>query len=116
MSNYEISRLRKIHRNKARLKSLGLGNDGEGKNSSKLRKTSMRGLYYPDDDALEADVFNEDYNDKYCSSIPAEAPYDRSRNRIMGGPQLLKYASKADYCHYKEERKAYTDSARRKLM
>ena len=39
MSKYEISRLRKIHRNEARLKSFGLGNDGEGKHSSKVRKT-----------------------------------------------------------------------------
>ena len=60
MSQYEIRRLRKIHRNKARLKSLGLGNhrneatlkrrglgnngDEEGKHSlkKKVRKTSMR--------------------------------------------------------------------------
>jgi hypothetical protein len=60
MSQYEIRRLRKIHRNEARLKSLGLGNhhikatlkrrglgndgDEEGKHSSKkkVRKTSMR--------------------------------------------------------------------------
>ena len=122
MSNYEIRRLRKIHRNEARLKSLGLGNDGEGKRrSSKVPKTSMRvkpgdGLYYPDDDAYEADVFNEDYDDKYRSSIPSEAAADRNRNRIMGGPQLPDNATRADYRHYKAERKAYTDSARRKLM
>ena len=123
MSKYEIRQVRKIHRNEARLKSLGLGNDGEGKHSSKVhktskvRKTSMRvkpgdGLYYPDDDAFEADVFNEDYDDKYCSSIPAEAACDRNCNRIMGGPQLPENASKANYRHYKAERKAYTDSAR----
>jgi len=122
MSNYEIRRLRKIYRNKARLKSLGLGtrrnearlksvglgNDGEGRHSSKVRKTSMRvkpgdGLYYrPDDDAFEADVFNEDYNDKYCSSIPAEAACDRNRNRIMGGPQFPENATKVVFTRHQE--------------
>ena len=105
MSNYEIRRLRKIRRNEAKLKSLGLMNDGEGKHdSSKVPKTSMRvkpgdGLYYPDNDAFEADVFNEDYNDKYRSSIPAEAFCDRNRNRIMGGPQPPDNAMRAEYRH-----------------
>ena len=105
MSNYEIRRLRKICRNEAKFKSLGLMNDGEGKHdSSKVPKTSMRvkpgdGLYYPDNDAFEADVFNEDYNDKYRSSIPAEATCDRNRNRIMGGPQPPDNAMRAEYRH-----------------
>ena len=120
MSNYEIRRLRKIRWNEAKLKSLGLWNDGEGKHSSKVPKTSTRKpgvvLYNQDDAAFEADVFNEDYNNKYQSSIPAEAACDRNRNRIMGGPQLPKDPTMADYCHYKAERKVYTDSARRKLM
>ncbi len=34
----------------------------------------------------------------------------------MGGPQPPKNAWKADYCHYKAERKVYTNAARRKLM
>jgi hypothetical protein len=44
MSNYKICRLCKICRNEARLKSLGLGNDGGGggERISKVCKTYMR--------------------------------------------------------------------------
>jgi hypothetical protein len=71
---------------------------------------------YRDNDALQADVFNEGYTNKYFSSIPGEAACDRNCNRIMGGPQPPKDSSNAERCQYKTKRKAYTDVACRKLL
>ena len=75
-----------------------------------------QGLYYREDDALLDEVFNEDYVEKNFSSIPNEAACDRTRNRIMGGPQPPMNASNGDMRMYKAQRKAYTDGKRRKVL
>jgi hypothetical protein len=53
--------------------------DGGGKCSS-----TGKGLYYPDDDALFDDIFDDDYIEKHFSSIPDEPACDRNPNQIMG--------------------------------
>ena len=67
-----------------------------------------QGLYYRDDDALVAEVFDEDYKEKNFSSIPDEVACDRNSNRIMGEPQPPINALTAELRMYKAQQKAYT--------
>ena len=93
----------------------GGGKCGPGEKPS-MRVQPGQGLYYPDDDALLDDVFDDEYNEKYCTSIPSEAACDRNRNRIAGGPQRPDKCTKSEERFYQRERKAYTDNHRRTLM
>jgi hypothetical protein len=77
---------------------------------------SGQGLYYCEDDALQADVFDEDYNEKHFSSIPAEAACDCNHNHIVGGPQRPMNPSNLEDRQYKVQHKSYTDNQRRKLL
>jgi hypothetical protein len=47
---------------------------------------TVDGLYYPDDNVLLDDIFDEDFMEKHFLSIPDEPACDRNCNRIMGGP------------------------------
>ncbi len=51
------------------------------------RGPTVDGLYYPDDDVLLDDIFDEDYMEKHYFLIPDEPACDRNCNQIMGGPQ-----------------------------
>ena len=80
--------------------------DGGGK-----RGPTASGLYYPDDDVLLDDVFDDDYMDKHFSSIPDEPASQRNRNRIMGGPQPPgPNATKEEREAYENKQKAFTDA------
>ena len=77
--------------------------------NSSMRVHPGSGLYYSDDDAKMDEVFDDDYNAKYFSSIPSEDVQARRRTRVKGGPNLPPNATKKE----KAERKAYTDRQRR---
>jgi hypothetical protein len=71
-------------------------------------------LYYPDDEALLDDIFDDDYMEKHFSSIQDEPTCDRNCNRIMGGPQPLDAnATDEEKNRYILKQKAFTDTARR---
>ncbi len=61
----------------------------KGKTTKDLSMNTMpgRGLIYPEDNADLVNLFDDDYEEKNFTSIPSEAPFDWSRNRILGGPQ-----------------------------
>jgi hypothetical protein len=87
------------------------------RNSSKWRVRPGEGFYYQSDaeDAIFDDIFDEDYQEKHFSSIPNEPHYERSRNRILGGPQLDPNAQSNEKRRYLAERKKFTDKTRRQL-
>jgi len=76
-----------------------------------------KGLYYPDDNALLDDIFDDDYVEKHFSFIPDEPACDRNRNRIVGGPQPPgPNATEEEKKSYKGKRKAFTNANRCKLL
>ena len=80
------------------------------------------GLIYPEDNADFVNLFNEDYEEKNFSSIPSEAPFDCSRNHILGGPQhpitshMTSSKAKEVLQNYQSKWKAYTDKKRQNLI
>jgi hypothetical protein len=78
---------------------------------------SVDGLYYPDDDVLLDDIFDEDYMDKHFTLIPDEPASNCNCNQIMGGPQPPgPNAMEEERKSYEGKRKAFTDTNRRKLL
>jgi hypothetical protein len=80
-----------------------------------------RNLIYPEDNSDLVNLFDEDYEEKNFSSIPSEAPFDWSRNRILGGPHPITShmtSSKAKEAQqtYQSKRKAFTDKKRHNLI
>jgi hypothetical protein len=63
-------------------------------------------LYYPDDNALLDDIFDDDYMEKHFSSIPNEPACNQN------GPNATEEERKS----YEGKRKAFTDANRRKVL
>jgi len=91
--------------------------DGKAGVNDGINDGSGKGLYYPDDDAILDDIFDDDYVEKHFLSIPDEKACDRICNRIMGGPQPPSpNATEEEMKSYERKRKAFTDTNRRKLL
>jgi hypothetical protein len=92
--------------------------DGGGKcpaqNSTRVQ--AGEGLYYRNDDYQLDEVFDNDYDDKYFSSIPGEEGVARSCNRVLGGPQLNPNATSAELIRYRAERKKFTNKNCRQIF
>jgi hypothetical protein len=96
----------------------------KGKTTKDLLMNTMpgRGLIYPEDNADLVNLFDEDYEEKNFTLIPSEAPFDRSRKRILGGPQrpitshMSSSKAKEAQQNYQSKRKAYTDKKRQNLI
>ena len=74
-------------------------------------------MYYPDDDALLDDIFDDDYVEKHFWTIPDEPACDCNRNQITGGPQPPgSNATEEKKKSYKGKQKAFTNANRRKLL
>ncbi len=66
-----------------------------------MRVKAGEGLYYRDDDDLMDEVFDDDYNDKYFSSIPGEEGVTYGGcTRVLGGPQPNPNATSAELVRY----------------
>ena len=92
-------------------------NGGEESPGETKRVRPGEGFYYQSDvdDALLDDIFDEGYQDKHFSSIPNKPHYERSRNRILGGPQLNPNAMSNKKRRYLAEQKQFTDKTRCQL-
>ena len=92
-------------------------NDGEGKSKAITDHVPPgHGLYYPEDNQYMDTVFDNDYYDKYHSSIPKEPAAIRNRNRIAGSPEkpdtssMTKAEAVVALREFKVAHKAYTDA------
>jgi hypothetical protein len=92
--------------------------DGGGKcpAQSSMRVRAGEGLYYRDDDYLLDEVFDNNYDDKYFSSIPGEEGVTRGRNRVLGGPQLNPNGTSAELIRYRAEQTKFTNKNRRQIF